>query len=303
MPDNGRSVLTREYDLAGPRSTEKHYILVQSQVDIYTHAGHVKKADTYREFLVCEPSTSDGDQAETFTCAKFAIERGDRPAVTIPSLAGFSYVVDKGNLDQMMYDDRGQFYGLSDEPFQNLTDNTGTSVSTDDAYQIYSAFFYYHSYVGYADPEPDDVGIQDLKRVGDKVKLPSSGLETRLPGWLAGKGSKWRNGQTTLEFKGVAEIDGATCAIIGLVCGPSPWYMPLNLMPIFGLKTYGLSSFTADIYLDLQTRRVRLLNYILTESALVKMWGLVPVDRSYPRTVLTIREMSKEDFDAALEQT
>lgn len=286
------------FDLAGPRSDERLYYSVRSKLDIYSGRGELKKSDVYSELLVCEPGGAA--EVDAFTCARFVVKRGDQPEVTIPSLEGFSYVIDRAHLDDMLYDEHGQFYGLSEEPFKTLTDSTGASVSTEDAYQIYSAFFYFHSYVGFADPDPDDVGIQDLERLGDKIRLPSSGLETRLPGWLAGQGSTWRNGEVTLELKGTTTIDDAPCAIIGLVSTPSPWYMPLNFMRAFGLKTYGLSSFVGDIYLDLQTRRVRKLDYILSEAALVKMWGLVPVDRSYPRTVLTIRQLSEGAFEAAL---
>ena len=53
---------------------------------------------------------------------------------------------------------------------------------------------------------------------------------------------------------------------------------------------------STDIYLDLETKWVRKLVATLSEETVTSMWG-IPVDRSKPVTTLTIRAMSREEFD------
>jgi hypothetical protein len=72
--------------------------------------------------------------------------------------------------------------------------------------------------------------------------------------------------------------------------------MPMTYMPIMNLKTVGVSNYQADIYLDLESKWVRKLDMVLYEITTTTMWG-IPVEKSVPRTTLTIRAMSKEEFD------
>jgi hypothetical protein len=71
--------------------------------------------------------------------------------------------------------------------------------------------------------------------------------------------------------------------------------MPLTYMPIMNLKMVGISNSRADIYLDLESKWVRKLEMILSEMTVTSMWG-VPVDKSVPRSTLTIRAISKDEF-------
>ncbi len=62
------------------------------------------------------------------------------------------------------------------------------------------------------------------------------------------------------------------------------------------LKTVGVSFCRGDIYLDLGSKWVRKLVMTLSENTVTSMWG-VPIERSKPVTILTIRAMNKDEFD------
>jgi hypothetical protein len=70
----------------------------------------------------------------------------------------------------------------------------------------------------------------------------------------------------------------------------------MTIMPLMRLKTVGVSTCRGDIYLDLESKWVRKLEMTLSENTVTSMWG-VPVDRSKPVTTLTIRAMSRDEFD------
>jgi len=180
--------------------------------------------------------------------------------------------------------------------FGRLIDSTGEKLPFEVGYQVYSTFFYYHAYTEYAEPIPDGKGVQQLKRIGDKIVHAAAFQETVIPGSLAGKGSFWKNGEVTLEFKDLGEVDGNACAILGLDWGECTWSMPMTIMRPMRLKTTGVSTCRGDIYLDLEARWVRKLVTTLSEETVTTMWG-VAVDRSKPVTTLTITAVSKEEFD------
>jgi hypothetical protein len=250
----------------------------------------LKSTDIYRERLICEPG-----EAGKFTCARFSVQRDDGPEVTIPSLKGFSYEVNKSLLDKAGPDEQGQLYGIPEAKFEDLVDSTGEKLPFEVAYQVYSAFFYYHGYTEYAEPTAEGKGVQHLKRIGDKIVHDAAFAETAIPGSLAGRGSAWKNGEVTLEFKDLGEVDGQACAILGLDWGECTWAMPMTIMRLMRLRTTGVSFCRGDIHLDLESRWVRKLVMTLSENTVTTMWG-VPVDRSKPESTLTIRTLSVDEF-------
>ncbi|MFC2037783.1 hypothetical protein ACFLYD_07455 [Chloroflexota bacterium] len=289
--DPGIGASVQEYDLVGERSMATQCYLVQTEVATHSSKGVLKSTDIYRERLICELGDRSTGEADTFTCARFSLQRGDDPEVTIPSLKGFSYQVNKSLLDKAGIDEQGQLYGIPEAQFEGLIDSTGEQLPFEVGYQVYSAFFYYHGYTDYAEPTPEGRGVQDLTRIGDKIVHDAAFEEIAIPGSLAGKGSFWKNGEVTLEFKDLGEVDGNACAILGLDWGECTWAMPMTIMPLMRLKTVGVSTCRGDIYLDLESKWVRKLAMTLSENTVTRMWG-VPVDRSKPVTSLTIRAMS-----------
>jgi hypothetical protein len=286
----------QEHDLVAERSMETHYYLVQSELATHTNKGNLKSTDVYREYLKVEPGDRSAGEADRFTCKKFSLKRGDAPETTIPSLAGFSYDVNKDLLDENQIDEHGQFYSVPEETFENLEDESGTALPFEVGYQVYSAFYYYHSYAAFTDPSTTGIGIQHLKSIGDKVVVEGSFTESPIPGKLAKEGSFWRNGEITLAFNGLSIVDGKPCAVLGLDSGVCPWCMLLAYMPIMKFKTVGVSNYQADIYMDLESKWVRKLELVLFEKTTTTMWG-IPVEKSIPVTKLLIKTLTKEEFD------
>jgi hypothetical protein len=291
-----KEVLMREYDLIGERSKETHYYIVQSELATHSSKGVLKSTDVYREQLKVEPGNRSAGEADRFTCKKFSVKRGDAPEVTIPSLKGFSYDVNKDLLDANGIDENGELYSVPEETFEGLEDDSGAKLPFEVGYQVYSAFYYYHSYTDYTEPTSQGVGIQDLKRIGDRVIVEGSFAESPLPGRLAKDSSFWKNGEITLAFNGLSIVDGKPCAVLGLDSGVCHWSMPMTYMPIMNLKTVGVSNYQADIYLDLESKWVRKLDMVLFEITTTTMWG-IPVEKSIPVTKLAIRAMNKAEFD------
>jgi hypothetical protein len=285
-----------EYELVGARSMETHYYDVQTEVATHSSKGVLKSTDVYRERLMVEPGDRSAGEGDTFTCAQFSVQREGGPEVTIPSLEGFSYQVKKELLDKAGLDEQGQLYGIPEAQFEELIDSTGEKLPFEVGYQVYSAFFYYHGYTDYAEATAEGKGVQHLKVIGDKIVHDAAFEETAIPGSLAGKGSYWKNGEVTLEFKDLGEVAGMPCAILGLDWGECRWAMPMTIMRPMRLKTVGVSFCSGDLYLDLESKWVRKLVTTLSENTTTTMWG-IPVDRSKPVTTLTIRAMSKDEFD------
>jgi hypothetical protein len=289
-------VLTQAYELVGERSRETHYYIVQSELATHSSKGTLKNTDVYREYLKVEPGDRSAGEADHFTCKKFSIKRGDAPEVTIPSLAGFYYDVNKDFLDANGIDENDELYSVPEETFEDLVDDSGAKLPFEVGYQVYSAFYYYHSYTDYAEPNTRGIGIQDLEKIGDRVVVEGSFSESPLPGKLAKEGSFWKNGEITLGFNGLSIVDGKSCAVLGLDSGVCHWNMPMTYMPVMNLKTVGVSNYQADIYLDLETKWVRKLDMVLFEITSTTMWG-IPVEKSIPVTKLTIKALTKDEFD------
>ena len=129
------NALMRPYDLVGERSRETHYYIVQSELATHSSKGVLKSTDIYREYLKVEPGDRSAGEADRFTCKKFALKRGDDPQVTIPSLEGFSYDVNKELLDTNGIDENGELYSVPEEIFEGLEDDSGAKLPFEVGYQ------------------------------------------------------------------------------------------------------------------------------------------------------------------------
>jgi hypothetical protein len=66
-----------------------------------------------------------------------------------------------------------------------------------------------------------------LKKIGDKIVHAAAFSEPKLN--LAG--SFFKNGEITLEFKGLSRVNGKSCALIGYDSGESSFKMVVNPIP------------------------------------------------------------------------
>jgi hypothetical protein len=296
-PDaTGTNLPLRSYDLVGGRSRETQHFALESRLTIRSTSGKLKSVDTFRQFLMVTPGDPSDGESDRFTCSKFSIQRGDDPTVGVPSLEGFSYEVNRGLLDENGFDDQGRLYGIPEELFEGLADSTGEKLSFEIGYQVYSVFFYYHGYTDYAMPTQKGTGVQDLERVGDKIVHDAAFAELPIPGKLAKTGSVWKNGEVTLEFRGLETIEHRLCAVLSFDSGSCSWSVPMNYMPVMKLKTTGVSNYRGDIHLDLESKLVKKVEMVLSETTATSMWG-IPVNKSVPTTNLTIKAISQEEFD------
>jgi hypothetical protein len=85
------------------------------------------------------------------------------------------------------------------------------------------------------------------------------------------KGSTFKNGEVTLEFKGLSIVTGATCVLIGYDSGESSFQMIINPIPDIEIRIKGSSHYMGDIYIDLATNwvtKATLNEFVVTEVTL-----------------------------------
>ena len=111
------------------------------------------------------------------------------------------------------------------------------------------------------------------------------------------EGSKFLHGIETLEFKGLSVVDGKTCAVLGFGERGGGYVMYLKPMPILKVKTVGGTSYSGDIYIDLESLWVKKITATVMDMTKTTMFG-IPVERSIPITTLTIRSVGKEEFES-----
>jgi hypothetical protein len=85
------------------------------------------------------------------------------------------------------------------------------------------------------------------------------------------KGSFFKNGEITLEFKGLCLVDNAPCAIVTVDSGQSSFKMIMNPGTDMEEMSVGSSHYKGDIYIDLATKWVRKVTFdelVITESTM-----------------------------------
>ena len=199
-------------------------------------------------------------------------------------------------LNEVNLDWQGQLFGIPNSRFKNLTDSTNTPLPPEVGYQVYSMFIYYHSYcTGLAEPTNQGKGIQDLRKIGDKVILETSGIETPIPGGMGEEGSMFKHGVGTLEFKGVGVVDDVPCAIIGFDSGEGSFTMIVKPMPNIEVLTVGGSHYHGDLYIDLESKWVKKVTKTLTDITKTTM-GDKKIAGGVIKTTLMIHALAKNEF-------
>ncbi len=181
---------------------------------------------------------------------------GSNPETAVPSLENWTYPF-QGTAAGI--DEKGQVFGIDHAKFDKLADAKGQPLPADKAYFVYNTFIDFHSFCNvFAEAAPEGKGIQDLKRIGQKIVHAASFTEPPVNlGSNIAKGSVFKNGEVTLELKGVSVVDGAACAIVAFDSGQSSFQMIINPIPNMEVRTVGSSHYKGDLYIDLATRWVR----------------------------------------------
>jgi hypothetical protein len=275
--------LHEPFNLAGNRAEEVQYFTMKSQLDAHAADGSITGTDIYRLSLKCTPARIGGTDRDRYTCLGFTVQLGEAPEATIPSLAGFTYLFTRHPMEK---DPSGRTLGIPHEPFEGLKDQNGNSVPVGNAYHVYNAFIDFHSFFIFSDPSSSGGGIQDVCRIGQKIvhsasfSQPSTSLGSQV-----NEGSHFKNGEVTIELKGVGLVDDAECAIIGYDSGRSSFKMIVTAAPGLEVRTTGSSHYWGDIYKDLETnwvRRATLTELVVSETTIPGQAATVKgvIDRS-----------------------
>ena len=97
-----------------------------------------------------------------------------------------------------------------------------------------------------------------MKSIGQKIVHESAFSEPTLQ--LSGnisEGSYFKNGEVTLEFKGLSTVDGVVCALVGFDSGDSSFRFLINPTPEMKIKTVGAAHYWGDLHIELDSRWVR----------------------------------------------
>jgi len=245
------SILRQTFDFSAPRSPQPQAFDMETRVITYAPDGKRVNTDILRLQLKCTPAAAK--DAYEYTCVKFTVKFGDAPEVAVPALANWMYSF-KTTASGM--DEKGQVFGIDHAKFEKLLDSNGQPLPADKAYYVYNAFIDFHGFCNaFAEPTTGGKGIQDLKSIGDKIVHAAAFTEPPVNlGSNIAKGSTFKNGEVTLELKGLSIVDGAPCAIVAFDSGQSSFQMIVNPMPNMEVRAVGASHYKGDIHIDLATR-------------------------------------------------
>lgn len=268
--DSYKSVLGRTFELVGKRSQETQQFQMESRLIHYAHDGTRVSTDVYKLRLRCVPAQLSGKTGDEYTCLDFTLKVGGAPAVSIPALKDWSYVF---NMTPTNLDGTGQVLGIDHAKFENLKDANGNAIPQVNAYHVYNAFIDFHGFCNvFAERTVGGKGIQYLRKIGEKIVHESAFSEPPVDvGSNVAKGSFFKNGKITLEFKGLGLVDDAPCAIVTVDSGQSSFKMTMNPSTNMEERAVGSSHYKGDIYIDLATKWVRKVTFdelVITESTM-----------------------------------
>ena len=259
--------LNKNYNLAGERTKEPQFFILTTTLIKYNLDGTRAGKDILKLYLKCSPEETEGENVYKYTCAKFSITSGSTPETTIPALKNWSYLFGKDR----GYDEKGQVFGIDHAKFENLTDNNGQPIEPGISYWIYNSFIDFHGFCNtFAEPSPGGKGIQDLKRINDKIVHAAANSEPPVNlGTNVEEGSYFKNGEITLDFTGLSIVNNSVCAIVNFDSGESSFKMIMKPMPNMEITTIGSSHYKGNIYLNTQTfwvEKVVMDEFVLSET-------------------------------------
>lgn len=296
--DRLREELHGTFDLSMVRAPEAQYFHMQTQ---FVHIGFDGKrtgVETYLLRLSCTPSSVSGRDLDEYTCHEFGLQLNDGPIATLPALRLLTYRFDptSGVLRS------GPFFGIPQEPFAGLADSSGRRLGPEICYATYNNFVDFHA-LGDVFPRPMKFvkGIDQLKLIGDRVVHP--GAFTEAPVSLDGvvrPGSRFRNGELTLEFKGLGLVDDRACALINYDSGESTLRMAFIQGHGEDVLMEGGSDYAGDIYIDLASgwvRKVTLNEFVITQTSTAGEPTRVP---GYTVRHILLRLIGPREFEAPI---
>ncbi|HTS33791.1 MAG TPA: hypothetical protein VMI55_07660 [Thermoplasmata archaeon] len=290
-----REALDGPFDLSVDRIPEPQYYHMQTR---FIHLGFDGKrtgVETYLLRLRCIPAAVSGKKLDEYTCREFGVQLGDESVATLPAIRSFTY-----QFDYMSgVGGKGPMFGIPQDPFQGLKDSRGNQLAPDICYAAYNNFVDFHALSDvFSRPLRYIKGIEQLKSVGDRIVYP--GAFTEAPVSLSGvvrAGSTFRNGELTLELKGLSLVDGRPCALVNYDSGESTLRMAFIQPTGEDVAMEGGSEYRGDLYIDLESgwvRKVTLHESVVTQSSTASRPSKIP---GYTVRHILLRVMSQQDFE------
>jgi hypothetical protein len=285
-------ILQRGFDLARVHSSDRRYYLVETKLVKYNPDGKRSDANTYALNLEYVPAELSGKNESEYICRKFHVQLGSASPSLISALEDWSYVFKWG------YDEEGRVFGIDHTKFEKLETEEGITLPPDVAYFVYNTFIDFHSFCNIlAQSTPKGKGIQHLKKIGERIIHASAFTEPPVNlGSNVMKGSRFTNGEVTLELKGISYVDGMSCALVTFDSGESSFEMIMSPFPKIATKTVGGSHYKGDLYIDLESNWVQK----------VEMWEIIVHETTLPippykinsvtERTTHIQSLSKRDF-------
>jgi hypothetical protein len=284
------------FDLGGDWSPGVQYFKEETQ---YVHLGFDGKrtgTETYVLKLKCVPAAFSGKDGDKYTCAAFEYRVNDGESLSVPALAGWSYV---STVEAQTSDSGATLFGIPHSRFEGLTNSRGTKLPPAISYSIYNCFIDFHSFHDvFARPSDSGKSIRDLRSVGQKIVHYSAFSEPPINlGAGFKEGSVFRNGEVSLEFKGLSLVDGAACALVGYDSGESTLKMIMAAGPDKDMVINGGSQYKGDLTIDLASRWLRkatMDEFVVTQ---VRLPGPAPAVPSYTVRHLLLRLVGRQEFE------
>lgn len=256
-----------EFDLAVERSPEIQVFSMESHLITYDLDGTRVSTDVFRMRLRCVPASVSGKEADEYTCLRFTLEPHGQPEVSIPALENWSYFIEAG------IDSIGQVFGIDHSAFEGLVDSTGAEMPISKRYHVYNAFIDFHAFCDvFAQPTTEGKGVQHLTRIGDRIVHAAAFSEapTNLGAGVS-EGSRFTNGEITLEFNGLSMVNGRPCALVSYDSGESSFKMILRPVAEMEVVTVGSSHYWGDLYRNLESgwiEKATMTEIVVSETAL-----------------------------------
>ena len=242
--------LNKTYDFSRTHAKSPQQFVMQSRLVQLGLDGSRKDSTIYTLHIKCNPGKNN-ETGDEYTCTRFTVRSNNGPEVLIPALTNWSYVYKK-NSDEK--DEKGQVFGIDHAKFEGIKDSAGKALPVEKMYHVYNAFIDFHALLLFAEPTIAGKGVQDLKRIGDRITHATAFSEPPVNlGKQIKEGSVFKNGEITLELKGIGTINKRSCAILGYDSGASSFKMLMEPMPSMQVNTIGSSHYWGDIYKDLQS--------------------------------------------------
>ncbi len=291
------SSLTDRVNLTGiPEAGTRHYQMTTEVIAIGTN-GKRKAPEKYEVWI--EYASKPGKIGDVVTCQRFVLSSGTDSAINLPSLKNWTYTFHRSA------DEQGQIFGIDQSQFEGIKDEKGNPVPIEKIYSIFNTFVDFHSLVQVlAERTTTGQGIQDLHAIGEKIIHESANTKPPLSlGKMVEKGSYFKNGNITLELKGLSMANGRQCALIGYDSGGCLLKMIMKPMPQVVVETNGGSRLFGDIYVDLKTQwaqKATMIEIVVSETS----GAMLPekIQSIHERHIL-ISCLSREEFQESLSGT